>query len=726
MPFLAPIALAGLAFVPVVVAFYLLKLRRDERVVPSTLLWQRLVADVEANAPWQRLRRSLLLLLQLLLVAVLALLAARPFLERPAGFARDLVLVMDASASMAASDVAPSRMAEARARAIEALRDLPAGGHVSVIAAGRTARVVTNATSDLGHVRAAIESIAPEPAAGDMSDALRLASALAARAGDAEVLVVTDGAISPAPTVRVEAPVRTITVGRQRHNQAIVALAVRTAPSSVTRSVFVSVANLDVESASRRIELYGDGRLLEARDIFLDPVARADVSIDDLPRDVAVVEVRLTDRDGAAADQLATDDRAWAVVPSDKLRRILLVSAGDPYLTSALTHLPGTELYGVTPDAFGPSTHAELFDLVIFEDGLPDQLPDRPTLAIAPSKTSPLGTVTGTLSRPGIGTLDPAEPILRYVDLATVHVADAAQMTLPDWARTVIPGPAKAPLLYSGIRAGVPTAVLAFDPRHSDLPLQVAFPILLSNLAGELMGGSTGPVGAIAPGSAVQLAIPAGATGVHVARPDGSSLDLTAGSPGAATVTFASTQSLGVYTVTGLGTAEASPGPSGSAGAPASAVATPTAPSSPGPSGSGSAGASPSGSPPPAEAVARFAVDLFDVDESTITPGSGAALEALGSAAGSGPSGGPGSPAPSGSTGAGAGTASPPADRPAARDELWIPLLVLALALLCVEWAVYERDSLSRGRRALLARLGRTPVAGPGHARAGRSQRPER
>ncbi|MGZ6340004.1 MAG: BatA domain-containing protein, partial [Candidatus Limnocylindrales bacterium] len=80
MPFLAPLALAGLAFLPLVVAFYLLKLRRDERVVPSTLLWQRLVTDVEANAPWQRLRRSLLLLLQLLLVAILVVLAARPFL----------------------------------------------------------------------------------------------------------------------------------------------------------------------------------------------------------------------------------------------------------------------------------------------------------------------------------------------------------------------------------------------------------------------------------------------------------------------------------------------------------------------------------------------------------------------------------------------------------------------------------------------------------------------
>ena len=198
MPFLAPLALLGLAFIPLVVAFYLLKLRRDERVVPSTLLWQRLLSDVEANAPWQRLRRSLLLLLQLLLVLLLALLAARPFLERPAGFARrpghrhrHL-----GEHGRHRRRPEPARGRQGR-RASTRCATCPAGGHVSVIAAGRSARVVANATSDLGHVRSAIESITARTAPGDMADALRLASALAARAGDAEVLVATDGAISP-------------------------------------------------------------------------------------------------------------------------------------------------------------------------------------------------------------------------------------------------------------------------------------------------------------------------------------------------------------------------------------------------------------------------------------------------------------------------------------------------------------------------------------------------
>ena len=259
MPLTTPLALLGLLFIPLVVAMYMLKLRREPKVVPSTLLWQRLLADVEANAPWQRLRRSLLFLLQLLLVAILVLLAARPFVERPAGLAGDIVLVVDTSASMAATDVLPDRLTVAKQAALEALRELPSGGKVSVIEAGRTARIVAAGSSDLGRIRIAIESIRPTAAQGDLADALELASELAAQSGDAEVLVATDAALATVPTTSVDAPVRVLRVGdeRGRRNQAIVALAVRTAPSAVTRSVFVSVANQDREMAQRRIGRWG-------------------------------------------------------------------------------------------------------------------------------------------------------------------------------------------------------------------------------------------------------------------------------------------------------------------------------------------------------------------------------------------------------------------------------------------------------------------------------------
>jgi len=714
MNFTTPLALAGLLFLPVVVAMYLLKLRRDEAVVSSTLLWQRLVADVEANAPWQRLRRSLLLLLQLLLVLLLAGLAARPFLERPAGFARDLVLVIDTSASMAATDVVPDRLTVAKGAALDSLRDLPAGGVVSVVAAGRTARVVVNATTDLERVRAAVEGLSAQAASGDLGDALNLADALAARSGDAEILVATDAALGVAPTARLEHRVRVLPVGRGRRNQAIVALAVRPAASGVTRSVFVSVANLDIQPAQRRLQVYGDGVLLEARDLTLDPQTRADATVDDIPADVKVVEVRL-DRTGSGADDLALDDRAWAVVPPQRLRRILLVADGDPYLETALTYLPNTELYGIKPADYGPTTHPELFDLAIFEGTLPAQLPAGAVLAIAPKASSPLGEVTGSLKDPPIGTLDPAEPILRYVDLSTTHVGTAVQMVLPTWARAIIPGPGGAPLLYAGELGGRRAAVLAFEPRTSDLPLQVAFPILVSNLAGELMGGSTAPADAVQPGNPVALPLPAGATSLTVTRPDGSTVDLLPGTLGGSSVSFSQTDQLGVYTAAAtFPKASPTPAASPSQSLGASSGPSPAATAAPGTS------AMPVPTAPPADprAPMRFAVDLFDAAESNIAPGSPGLIEALGgggasspdpsASPGSSPTAGPGatgSASPSGGAGAAA------SGRPAARDELWVPIVLLVLVALMAEWLVYQRDAvlrLWRGFRGRLARGGGT------------------
>ena len=706
MPFLTPLALAGLLFIPVVIAMYLLKLRRDEAVVPSTLLWHKLVADVEANAPWQKLRRSLLLLLQLLLVLILALLAARPFVERPAGLAGDIVLVVDTSASMQATDVSPSRLEAAKSLALEALKELPAGGKVSVIAAGRTAKVVANGTSDMARVKQAIAGITATSDVGDLGDALRLASALAARSGDAEILVATDAALAKPPAGTLEAPVRVLRVGRDQDNQAIVALAVRTAPSGLSHSAFVSVANLGLELVERRLELYADGQLRDSRTLKLDPQRRTDISIDDIDdpdRPASVIEVRLAARDESstvAADMLAVDDRAWAIVPPAGLRTVLLVSDGDPYLETALSYLPDTELYGVTPARYGPATKPELFDLIIFEGFLPAELPARPILAIAPPTTSALGSVTGTLTNPGIGSLDASDPVLRYVDLTTVHISEAKKMTLPAWARPVIPGPGGSPLLYAGILAGRPAAVLSFEPRRSDLPLQVAFPILLANLAGELLGGSETPADAIAPGAPVTLGIPDGSIGVRVERPDGTTDDLMAPTRDARSVTFARTDLLGVYTVTGIVDPDATP-----------AAATPT-PSA----AAGSPGALPTFRPADPGAAVRFAVDLLDVDESNIAPGDIAKLTALGQPAASpvpGASPGPGaSPVPGASGDPGGGAAA--GERPNARDELWIPIVLLALLVLTAEWLVYERDTVARLRRGIAGRLRPTSTTGRG------------
>ena len=163
---------------------------------------------------------------------------------------------------------------------------------------------------------------------------------------------------TPAASTR---PVRVLQVGREANNQAIVALAVRTQPNNLSHSAFVSIANLGLERVERRIEVYADGDLREARTVTLEPQVRTDVAIDDIDdpdRPATVVEVRLANADEAAtarrgparARRPGVGDRPAGPAP----RRSCSSATGDPYLETALSYLPDTELYGVTPAEYGP------------------------------------------------------------------------------------------------------------------------------------------------------------------------------------------------------------------------------------------------------------------------------------------------------------------------------------------------------------------------------------
>ena len=105
MPFLTPAAFAALSLAIPILLLYMLRLRRREVEISSTFLWRQVLEDTEANTPWQRLRRNLLLFLQLLILLALVLALARPFITVPTVSAGVIALLVDASASMQADDL---------------------------------------------------------------------------------------------------------------------------------------------------------------------------------------------------------------------------------------------------------------------------------------------------------------------------------------------------------------------------------------------------------------------------------------------------------------------------------------------------------------------------------------------------------------------------------------------------------------------------------------------
>ncbi|MEX2547905.1 MAG: hypothetical protein WD830_08990, partial [Chloroflexota bacterium] len=346
---------------------------------------------------------------------------------------------------------------------------------------------------------------------------------------------------------------------------------------------------------------------------------------------------------------------------------VLLVGPGNVYIQNAFAFLPNVELYGATAEQYAATTGKELFDLIVFDGFLPQELPRKPILAFAPPQTSALGVVNGTLNSFGMGQPAADDPLLRGVDLTRLHIAKTQSIDLPEWARPVIPG-SDGPLLYAGLLEAQPTVVFAFDIRQSDLPLQVAWPIMISNIAGELLGvGPQQVLDPLSPSSPLEIPIPPDSLGVRVTLPDGTVEQLTPGATGASSVTFVTTRQLGIYRAEVI----AAPAPSLAPGATPTPTPSPTA--SPNPSASPGASPSPGAIPGTQDAPLLFAVDLFSAEESNIRPGDGARITSLG--------------ADVPDEGVEAGTA---------RDEFWPLLVALALLFLLIEWLVYERDGARR------------------------------
>lgn len=642
MSFLAPLAFTLLFLIPVVIAMYLLKLRRMEQRVSSVYLWQRMVRDVEANAPWQRLRRNLLLLLQILFLLVLILALARPFVWVDGSGSRATILIVDTSASMAATDARPDRLEAAKTQARRVVDDLPDEARVTVIAAGTGARVLVASTQDRRQAYLAVDSLQVQPGGSNMESALELASAIAARQPDTEIVVLSDGKVDLPERLAVQGQVRYLPVGTQGDNQAISLLSVERAADGSGLTVFAQVSSFaepESGNAERRISFYADGQLLQAFDLEIQPGSQQAVLAPGMPSTARVIEARLS-----SEDLLPLDDSAWVVNrPADPIA-VTLVSQGNRFLETGLNLLPGVELTSIRPEDWEAAPAGPGGGLTIFDTYVPitRTLPAESVLFVGPLRSSEVFTVTGQIEAPRLQPAVPEDPLLAdLVDLDAINVLDASRLALPEWGRAVIisgseeiqagdMAEVQAPILLRGEVNGQRIAVLAFDLRHSDLPLQITFPILLSNLVNWLAPSEVDVPASARPGDTLSFVLPADAGTINLLKPDGSSTPLEQQSGRVVTPEL---DQLGVYQVR-FGAGE----------------------------------------------TAVFAVNQFSPQESDIQPAGQLQLNSLASGQ---PDGGP----------------------QQARRESWRPLVWAGLILLIAEWLVYQRATIRRILDLIRARL---------------------
>jgi Ca-activated chloride channel family protein len=544
MSLLTPTALALLALAVPILILWMLRLRRRSVTVSSTMLWTRLLRDREANAPWQRLRRNLLLFLQLAVLLALVLALARPFVPVPAVAGGVVVLLLDASASMNATDVLPSRFAVAQRAAEEMVEGLGGDGIMTVIAVGSQPHILAAATGDKTVLRQAIAAAQVEQAPADWTPAFALAAGATSGAGESTIVIISDGNLPP-DLPPLPGDVRYVPIGREEgaQNLAITTLAAREGAAGT--ELFVNIAHTGSPASGAGItdsllSIYLDGTLYDSRRVEVAAGENLPLTLTGLPEEAALIEARLL-----VEDALALDNTAWAAKRPAGERRALLVSAGNLFLERAVAGLPEVNAFRSGPEAPLP---AEPYHLVILDGVMPAEPPEGPLLVINPPVGNPLLTVTGTFSDTQLSRVAD-NPLLAYVDFGQVQILEARKVDPPAWANVLVAARG-GPLLLVGEPAGRRVAVLTFDLHQSDLPLQIAFPVLIANLVSWLTPGLPFDAGdGLRPGEVVTL-YPGGAEEILVRRPDGSTWTPPAGTvSGEGPLVFAETEQLGLYQV---------------------------------------------------------------------------------------------------------------------------------------------------------------------------------
>ncbi len=639
-------ALLG-AVPPAIVLLYFLKLKRTRLEVPSTYLWRKSIEDLHVNSIWQRLRTSLLLLLQILFVLLVMLALVRPGWSGSELVGSRYVFLIDNSASMRSTDVKPTRLDEAKRRAGELIDQMSSGDVAMIVSFADSARVEQVFTDNRRELQRQLAAIRPTNHPTALGEALRVAAGLAnsasgsedsatsaSRGQSATLYLFSDGKFPDVQNFKLGnlKPVF-VPIGQPSPpNVAITAFTTRRREDDQEQiQAFGRLQNFGPTDLKADVELYHDNALLDSTIVAIKSLDAESVVFDlgKMPNGVLHLRTR-------TGGDLAVDDEAWAAIDPPQRSRVLVVTPGNDALQLAIGTESGAKLADIEtapPEILDTQEYQEkaaegYYALVIYDQCRPDKMPQANTLFIGrlPPDDSWAAATDAPTEAPQIIDVEVTHPLMQLIDLGNVRFAEGTILKAPRGSTPLITTTA-GPLFVIAPRGAFEDAILGAEIvgtneqgqryANTDWPLRVSFPVfILNTLAYFGNAAGAGGIPSVLPGQVVSLH-GAGSTGELVVRtPVGNAIELDRA--GGENVQFSDTDEPGIYTVEEAG-----------------------------------------------QAPRHFAVNLFDSAESSIAPRSELRIgyeDVIGQASWEG-----------------------------GRFELWKPLLLAVLGVLCLEWYIYNR-----------------------------------
>jgi hypothetical protein len=578
------IAAAAIA-IPSLLILYFLKLRRRDVEISTTLLWKKAIEDLQANAPFQKLRKNILLLLQLLALGAALTALGQPQIQGSSTVGSKHVILIDRSASMASLDAKDaggrtvSRLDAAKEQAlalIDSLRepgvfDRDGGDQAMVIAFDTAGKALQAFTSDKDQLRAAVRAITPSDAPTSIDEAYKLVMAQAPR--EVVVEVKEDGTESryerppkPIGTIHLFSDGRLpdadrVSPGRddtvlfhamgspEAANVGIVSLQAKRAFDDPNKlSIFVGLDNTARQARTVQLECRIDDQIVGIKDVELPPATppgagsgggsgsgpalhhtpgtNGTVFTMQRPQG-GIVTVRAVPPEG---DVLAVDNSAFLVIPPAKKLAVAVVTSANEFIADALRELPLSKLDVLTPSQFEASraTPGADYDVVILDGWLPptpggSPLPAGRWLILGAVPQAPDLLIDQGKGPPTVF-LDWSRdhPALRGLSLDVVVIGSSRNVEIPAGSAAVaIARTNEGPGIVEFTTPEAHALVVPFDLVQTNWPFEVSFVLFMAQAIGHLGGDSSGLGQMLQPGGVLTDRIPPSARDVRVRLPGG-------------------------------------------------------------------------------------------------------------------------------------------------------------------------------------------------------------
>ena len=469
--------------IPVII-FYFLKLKRPKVKVPSLFLWQQVLDDKRVNSPFQRFKRHILLLLQLILLTLLVLAATNPYFLGNMNNAKRIPILIDISASMGAIDkeTGQSRFEKAIEKIEKLINNKVEGQEFAIIAFSDRAQKICGFTDNARVLNEAITKLKVKDLPANIEDAMRMIQAMSKNFKFNEALLFSDGNFPDKAKFSLPFKLNFQKISDNAANIGITALSAQR--SGTGNWIIFAELSSTGNSAPAVLELYHNKKLL-GEETYVPNTGNSERISFKVPGNLKSSLKLQIKPDGF--DAMSSDNTAYISLPV--LRPLVIYIS--PTLKSIRAAMKGIDNIEIFPPAEKTSSTEPPrdYDLVITDS---PALLDLETNFIFTVGFIPLDLqkfLKKNSEDTSIIDRDRESPLLRHAQLGDISIMEGtsyqkgkSKKDLEEAGYQIVIFGEKGPLLLKKEWADQTTYNLLFNISKSTLPFRVAFPIIMQNL----------------------------------------------------------------------------------------------------------------------------------------------------------------------------------------------------------------------------------------------------